>query len=136
MSYGNFWVIFLGSKMGTPKTIRAFMYLPKSGRVKEDIRGRDKKTDRDKDRAHDCPKRHANYGLSSPVSIPTLGESLAQFYVAQFAQIKRIYYFLFGRHLAQCLVAQGRHIELKGKARVWRTFFYYMRYAQIPLFRA
>ncbi len=98
------------TKMGTPKTIRALMYWLKSVPVREKTRERQKKRDSDTERAHDCPKRHANHGPSSPVSIPTLGESLAQFYVAQIAQIKRIYYLLFGRHLAQCLVAQGGHI--------------------------
>ncbi len=76
---GFFWV----TKMGTLKTIRALMYWPKSVPVREKTRERQKKRDRDAERAHDCPKRHANYGLSSPVSIPTLGESLAQMWVAQ-----------------------------------------------------
>ncbi len=81
--------------MGTLKTIRAFMYSGKSVPVKEKKRGRDKKRDSDTERAHDSPKRHANYGLSSPVSIPTLGESLAQVCAAQIAQIQRVYYLLF-----------------------------------------
>ncbi len=98
--------------MGTLNLIRAFMYWPKPVPVKEKGRERQKKRDRNAERAHDCPKRHANYGPSSPVSIPTLGESLAQFYVAQIAQNKRIYYLLFGRRLAHCSVAQGGPIEL------------------------
>ncbi len=55
--------------MDTLKTIRAFMYLEKSVPVKEKGRGRQKKRDRDAKRAHDCPKRHANYGPSLPVSV-------------------------------------------------------------------
>ncbi len=98
--------------MDTLKTIHAFMYWPKSVPVREKGRKSQKKRNIDTERAHDCPKRHANYGPSSSVSIPTLGKSLAQFYVAQIAQIKRIYYLLFGRRLAQCLVAQVGHIEL------------------------
>ena len=39
--------------------------------------------DRDTERARDGPKRHTNYGPSSPASIPTPGESLAQIWVAQ-----------------------------------------------------
>ena len=59
--------------MGTLNSIRAFMYWPKSVPVKEEKGVRDKKRDRDTERAHDCPKRHANYGPSLPASIPTLG---------------------------------------------------------------
>ena len=57
--------------MGTLNLIRAFMYLEKSVPVKEKGRERQKKRDRDTERAHDGPKRCANYGPSSPVSIPT-----------------------------------------------------------------
>ncbi len=81
--------------MGTLNLIRALMYWPKPVPVKEKGREGEKKRDRGAERAHDCPKRHANYGPSSPVSIPTLGESLAQFYAAQIAQIKRVYHLLF-----------------------------------------
>ncbi len=45
--------------------------------------GEAKKRYRDTERARDGPKRHANYGPSLPVSIPTLGESLAQVWLAQ-----------------------------------------------------
>ena len=61
-----------------------------------------------KERAHDCPKRLANYGLNLPVSIPTLGKSLAHFYVAQIAQIKRIYYLLLGQRRAGTLSCKVR----------------------------
>ncbi len=88
------------------------MYWPKPVPLKEKGRERQKKRDSDTERAHECPKRHANYGPSLPVYIPTFGKSLAQFYVAQIAQIKRICYLLFGGHLAQYLAVQGRHIEL------------------------
>ncbi len=54
------------------------MYWPKSVPVKEAKGVRHKKRDRHTERAHDCQKRHANYGPSLPVSIPTLGESLAR----------------------------------------------------------
>ncbi len=81
--FSHFWVFFWVTKMGTLKTIRALMYWPNSVPVREKGRERQKKRDREAVRAHDCPKRHANYGLSSPVSNPTLGESLAQMWVAQ-----------------------------------------------------
>ncbi len=61
--------------MGTFNSIRAFMYWPKSVPVKEEKGVRDKKRDRDTRRARDAQKRHANYGPSLPVSIPTLGDS-------------------------------------------------------------
>ncbi len=64
--------------MGTLKMIYALMYWPKLVPVKEKGRARQKNRDSDTERADDCPKRHANCGPSSPVSIPTLGESLAQ----------------------------------------------------------
>ncbi len=92
--------MFLGNllepKMGTLNLIRAFMYLEKSVLVKEKGKKRNKKRDSATEKAYDYPKRHANYGLSSPVSIPTLGEFLTQVCAAQIAQIKRIYYFLLG----------------------------------------
>ena len=73
--------------MGTLNLIRALMYWPKSVPVKEKGRERQKKRDRDTQRARDGPKRHANYGPSLSVSIPTLYESLAQVCAAQIAQI-------------------------------------------------
>ncbi len=95
--------------MGTLKTIRAFMCWPKSVPVKEEKRVRDKKRDRNTGRAHDGPKRHANYGPSLPVSIPTLGESLAQVCTAQIAQIVQAWLAqdpaLIPR-LERCLTAQ------------------------------
>ncbi len=94
--------------MGTLKTIRAFMYLEKSVPVKEKGRERDKKRDRDTGTALDCQKRHANYGPSLPVSIPTLGKFLAQFYVAQIAQIVQAWLVqnpVFIRHLGPCVEA-------------------------------
>ncbi len=57
--------------MGTLNLIRAVMYLEKSVSVKEKGRERQKKRDRDSERDHDGPKRCANYGRSSPLSIPT-----------------------------------------------------------------
>ncbi len=75
--------------MGTLKTIRALMYWSKSVLVKEKGRKRKKKKDRDTERARDCPKRHANYGPSLPVSIPTPGESLAQLRLAQRRRTRR-----------------------------------------------
>ena len=77
--------------MFTLKTICALMYWPKSVPEKEEKGVRGKKRDRDTGRACDGPKRHANYGPSLPVSIPTLGESLAQVYVAQIAQIAQVW---------------------------------------------
>ena len=62
--------------MGTLKTIHALMYWPKSVPVKEKGRGRQKKRDRDTERACARTKRHANYGPSSPVSIPILVKTL------------------------------------------------------------
>ncbi len=109
--------------MGTLKMIHALMYWLKLVPVKEKGRERQKKRDSDIERADDCPKRHANCGPSSPVSIPTLGESLAHFYVAQIAQIKGIYYLLFGRHLAKCLAAEGGYIKIKEGMTAWRTFY-------------
>ena len=99
--------------MGTLKTIRALMYWPKSVPVKEEKGVRDKKRDRDSERACDGLKRHANYGSSLPVSIPTLGEFLAQIYIAQIAQIKGIYYWGFRRRLEWWVAAQGGHIRCK-----------------------
>ena len=101
-----------GAKMGTLKTIRAFMYLDKSVPVKEKGRERQKKRDSDTERAQDCPKRHANCGPSLPVSIPTLDDSFAQVYVAQIAQIQSVYHFPFQRLFWRCVAAQGCHIEL------------------------
>ncbi len=91
--------------MGPPKTIRALMYWPKSVPVTEKGRKRWKKRDRDTERACDGPKRYANYGPSLPVSMPTLGESLAQIYVVQIAQTKGIYYCEFRRRLERCVAA-------------------------------
>ncbi len=71
------------------QTIRALMYWPKSVPVKEKGRERQKKRDRDTERASDGPKRHANYGPSWPVSIPTLGESLVQVWLAQWRRTRR-----------------------------------------------
>ena len=80
----SFWVI----KMGTLKTIRAFMCWCKVGAVeRKRVRERNTKRDRDTVRSRDGSKGHANYGPSLPVSIPTLGDSFAQIYVAQIAQI-------------------------------------------------
>ena len=73
---------FFEPKMGTLKMIHALMYWLKLVPVKEKGRERQKKRDSDIERADDCPKRHANCGPSSSVSIPTLGESLAQNWVA------------------------------------------------------
>ena len=74
-------LLFLGtfyeSKMRPLQTIRALMYWPKPVPVMEKGRERQKKRDRVTERACDGPKRGANYGPSLPVSIPTLGESLA-----------------------------------------------------------
>ncbi len=97
--------------MGTLKTICALMYWPKPVPVKEKGRERQKKRDSVTERAHDCPKRHANYGPSLPVSIPTFGKFLPQFYVAQIAQIQSVHRFPHWR-LERCLAAQGGHIEL------------------------
>ena len=69
--------------MRTLQKIRALMYWPKSVPSSAKKRGRDKKRDSDTERASDGPKKGANYGPSSPVSIPTPGESLAQIWVAQ-----------------------------------------------------
>ncbi len=77
------------------QTIHALMYWPKSVPLKAKKRERNKNRDRDTERACDGPKRHANYGPSLPVSIPTLGESLAQFYVAQIVQMKKVYHLLY-----------------------------------------
>ncbi len=99
--------------MGTLNSFRAFIYWPKSVPVKEEKGVRDKKRDRDKERAHYCPKRHANYGPSQPVSIPTLGDSFVQNYVAQIAQIAQAWVAqnpAFIRCLEQ---AQLYHIESK-----------------------
>ncbi len=63
-------------KMVTLKTIHALMYWPKSVPVKEKRREKQKKRDRDSERACGCRKRHANYGPSSPVSIPLLAKTL------------------------------------------------------------
>ena len=79
--------------MGTLKTIRALMYWPKSVPVKKEKGVRDKKRDRHTERARDGPKRHANHGPSLLVSIPTLGESIAQVCAAQIAQIQSVYHF-------------------------------------------
>ncbi len=76
-------------KMGPLNLIHAFMCWPKSVPLRKRVRERNKKRDNDTERAYDCPKRHANCGPSLPVSIPTLGESLVQVYVAQIAQIAR-----------------------------------------------
>ncbi len=105
---GAFWV----TKMGTLKTIRAFMYLEKSVPVKEKGRKRQKKRDSDTQRAHDCPKRHANCGPSSTVSIPTLDDSFAQVYVAQIAQIQILYHFPFWRSFWSGAWRRFGHIEL------------------------
>ncbi len=48
-----------------------------------------KKRDRYTERACGGPKRGANYGPSSPVSIPTLDESLAQVWLAQWRRTRR-----------------------------------------------
>ena len=47
------------------------------------------------------------------MSIPTLGEFLAQIYIAQIAQIKGIYYWGFRRRLEWWVAAQGGHIRCK-----------------------
>ena len=99
--------------MGTLKTIRAFMYLEKSVPVKEKGRERQKKRDSDTERAHDCPKRHANCGPSLPVSIPTLDDSFAQVYVAQIAQIQSVYHFPFRRSFWSGAWRHLGHIESK-----------------------
>ena len=104
-----YWV----TKMGTLKTICAFMYLEKSVPVKEKGRERQKKRDCDTERAHDCPKRHANCGPSSPVSIPTLDNSFAQVYVAQIAQIQSVYHFPFRRSFWSGAWLRLGHIECK-----------------------
>ncbi len=64
--------------MGTPNLICALMYWPKLVQVKEKGKERREKRDRDTERALDGPKRHANYGPSLHVSIPTPVKFLAQ----------------------------------------------------------
>ncbi len=110
-SLAHFFNFFWANKMGTLNLIRAFMYWEKSVPLKEEKRGRDKKRDKDAERARDGLKRHANYGPSLPESIPTLGESRAQIYVAQIAQIKGIYYGGFRLCLEACAAEQGGHIK-------------------------
>ena len=75
--------------MSTLQTIRAFMYWPKSVRLLGREGGRQKKRDRNTERARDGPKRHANYGPSFPVS---LGATLGGAYLAY---IKKVCVFLF-----------------------------------------
>ncbi len=98
--------------MGTLNLIPALVYWPKLVPIKEEKGVRDKKRERETERARDCPKKHANYGPSLPASIPTLGKSLAQFYVAQIAQIQSVYCFPF-RRLERCVAAQGGHTKCK-----------------------
>ncbi len=99
------------------------MYWLKSEPLRKRMSERNKKRDSDTERAHDCPKWHANYGPSSPVSIPIFGESVVSSNCAILAQIKRAKVRGFRRRLERCVAAQGGHIELYGKARVWHIFF-------------
>ncbi len=101
----------MGDQNGRPENDPRGYVLAKSVPVKEKGRKRQKKIDSDTERAHDCPKRHANYGPSLPVSIPTFGKSLAQFDFAQIAQIQSLHRFPH-RRLERCLAAQGGHIML------------------------
>ncbi len=95
---------------------------------------RDKKRDRHTENALDGPKRHANYGLSLPMSIPTLGESLVQFYVAQIAQIQSIYYLLFGRRLCRSAWRRRAAASSSKVGPVWRTFFIISAGRKSPFF--
>ncbi len=101
---------------------------------KEEKGVRDKKRDRHTENALDGSKRHANYGLSLPMSIPTLGESLAQFYVAQIAQIQSIYYLLFGRRLCRSAWRRRAATSSSKVGPVWRTFFIICAGRKSPFF--
>ncbi len=87
------------------------MYLEKSVLVKKKWRKGQKKKDRDTERASDGRKRHANYGSSSPVSIPSSSESVVRLNCAKLAQLKRASKRGFGWRLEACAAAQGGHIE-------------------------
>ncbi len=112
LSFGPFLNLFWETKMGTLNLIRAFMYLDKSLLVKGQERETTKKRDRDKERARYGPKRHANYALSSPVSIPSFGEPAVRLNCAKMAQLKSAYERGFRRRLELCMAPQGGHIVL------------------------
>ena len=79
----RFWALFWGTKWGLSKRSARLCTGRSRCGYKGERGGEAKKRYRDTERARDGPKRHANYGPSLPVSIPTLGESLAQVWLAQ-----------------------------------------------------
>ena len=104
---------FLGNQNGHPELDpRAYVLAEVGAVIREREGGEQKKRNRATERARDGPKRHANYGPSLPVSIPTLAESLAQVCAAQIAQNAQAWLEqkpAFFRHLEG---AQGGHIKL------------------------
>ncbi len=90
---------------------RAYV-LAKVGAVKCKKERIDKKRDRDTERARDGPKRHANYGPSLSVSIPSNGESVVSLNCAKMAHEKRAVAHGF-RRLELWVAAQDGHIGCK-----------------------
>ncbi len=62
---------------------RAYVLAEVGAVTRERVSEMNKKRDSNTESVHNCPKWHANYGPSLPVSIPTPVESLAQMSQAQ-----------------------------------------------------
>ncbi len=83
VSFLFFGHLFLSPKKGLSKRSSRLCTGRSRCGYKVERGGETKKRDSDTERACNCPKRRANYGPSSPVSIPTPGKSLAQIWVAK-----------------------------------------------------
>ncbi len=79
----DFWVPYRARNEDPSNDPRAYVLAEVGAVIRKTVRENNKKRDSDTERANNSPKRHANCGPSSPVSIPTPGDSLAQVSLAQ-----------------------------------------------------